>query len=153
MVLGLCIGFAHLNQVNSGFPFKDDLIKKSGLVKWVQEHKYGIRFGFVDDPMNFNYPSKSDGQGVVKDSLIKSKGQIVTILYDAADTHSPIYSSKVYHDFFQLTVDDLLVRSYSESEKAWKSDNKLTPVIVALFLIGGLYLWRKTKKEYKVARY
>lgn len=152
MVLGLCIGFFQLTQVNSGFPFKEELREKSGLVSWVQKHKYGIRFGFVNESMNFNYPSKADGQDVVKDSLMNSEGKIVTILYDATDTHSPIYSSKVYHDFFQLSVDGLLVRSYAESEKAWRSDNKLMPIIVALFLLGGIYIWRKTKKQYIMAK-
>ena len=153
IALGLAIGFVNLNQVNSGFPFKSDLVEKSGLVDWVQAYDYGIRFGFVNDPMNFNYPSKSNGQGVVEESLLKSKDQLVTILFEASDTHSPIYSSKIYYDFFELKVNGLLIRSYEESEQAWKSDNKLTPFIVALFLIGGTYVWRKTKKEYKYTRY
>ena len=153
IALSLAIGFVNLNQVNSGFPFKSDLVEKSGLVDWVQAHDYGIRFGFVNDPMNFNYPSKSNGQGIVEESLLKSKDQLVTILFEASDTHSPIYSSNIYHNFFELKVNGLLVRSYEESEQAWKSDNKLTPLIVALFLFGGTYIWRKTKKEYKYTRY
>lgn len=153
IVLGLCIGVVQLTQENSGFPYRDNLTEKSGLVDWVQEYKYGIRFAFLDDPLNFNYPSKSDGQGIVKESLVNSKGQVVTILYDSSDTSSPIYSSKVYHDFFELEVGGKVVRSYSQSEKAWKSDNKLTPFIVALFSLGGLYIWRKTRKAYKYSRY
>ena len=46
-----------------------------------------------------------------------------------------------------------MIDYYEESEQAWKSDNKLTPFIVALFLIGGTYIWRKTKKEYKYTQY
>ncbi|MBB1481450.1 hypothetical protein H5186_18625 [Pseudoalteromonas sp. SG41-2] len=153
IALGLAIGFLNLNQVNNGFPFKSHLVEKSGLVDWVQAYDYGIRFGFVNDPMSFNYPSKSSGQSVVEESLLKSKDQLVTILFEASNTHSPIYSSKIYYDFFELKVNGLLVRSYEESEQAWKSDNKLTPFIVALFLIGGTYIWRKTKKEYKYTRY
>ena len=95
----------------------------------------------------------SNGQGIVEESLLKSKDQLVTILFEASDTHSPIYSSNIYHNFFELKVNGLLVRSYEESEQAWKSDNKLTPFIVALFLIGGTYIWRKTKKEYKYTQY
>ncbi|PCK32996.1 hypothetical protein [Pseudoalteromonas piscicida] len=153
ITLGLSIGFVNLNQVNSGFPFKSSLVEKSGFVDWVQAYDYGIRFGFVNDPMNFNYPSKSNGQGAVEQALLKSKGQLVTILFEASDTHSPIYSSKKYYNFFELKVNGQLVRSYEESEQAWKLDNKLTPFIVALFLIGGIYIWRKTKKEYKYTQY
>ncbi|MFY8327220.1 hypothetical protein [Pseudoalteromonas sp. ZZD1] len=153
IALGLVIGFVNLNQVNSGLPFKTDLVEKSGFVNWVQAYDYGIRFGFVDDPMNFNYPSKSNGQSIVEESLLNSKDQLVTILYETSDTHSPIYSSKVYYDFFELKVNGLLVRSYEDSEQAWKTDNMLTPFIIALFLIGGIYIWRKTKKEYKYTRY
>lgn len=52
MVLGLCIGLFQLTQVNSGFPFKEELREKSGLVSWVQKHKYGIRFGFVNESVH-----------------------------------------------------------------------------------------------------
>ena len=148
IVLGLTIGFVNLNQVNSGFPFKSDLVEKRGFVEWVEAYDYGIRFGFVNDPMHFNYPSKSNGQDVVETTLLNSKNHIVTILYEATDSHSPIYSSTIYYNFFELSVNGQLVRSYEESEQAWTSDNKLTPLIVALFLIGGVYIWRKTKKDY-----
>lgn len=151
IVFGVCIGYVNLTQQNSGFPNKSHLVEKSGYVDWVQSYKYGIRFSYVDDPLNFNYPSKSDGQGVVEKALLGSDGNLVTILYEAEDDHSPIYSEKVYNDFFELMVGDKLVRSYSESERAWKSDNKLMPFIMAFFLLGGPFIWWKSNKEYKNA--
>jgi hypothetical protein len=151
IILGVCIGYVQLTQENGGFPYKDDLSKREGFINWVQEYDYGIRFGFVDDPYNFDYPSKSDGQGIVYDSLLNSEGYKVAILFEPRETKKPIYTDKEFHNVFEVEVNDNIIRSYAESEKAWKSDNLLTPFIVVLFIFGGAYVLRKTRKEYKNA--
>ena len=151
LFLGVSIGYVQLTQVNGGFPYKEDLAKREGFVDWVQEYEYGIRFAFADDEYNFNYPSKSDGQGIVYDSLLNSKGQRVEVLFEPREGTKPIYTDKEFHDVFDIKVGDNVVRSYAESDKAWKSDNLLMPFILALFLIGGPYIWWKTKKEFKNA--
>jgi hypothetical protein len=151
LFLGVSIGHVQLTQVNGGFPYKEELSKREGFVDWVQEYEYGIRFSFVDDKYNFNYPSKSDGQGIVYDSLLNSKGQKVEVLFEPREGTGLIYADKEFHDVFDIKVGGNVVRSYAESEKAWKSDNLLMPFILALFLIGGPYIWWKTKKEFKSA--
>lgn len=117
----------------------------------MQEYDYGIRFAFVDDNYNFNYPSKSNGQSIVYDSLFNSKGKRVEVLFEPRESTKPIYTTKEFHDVFEVKVEQNVIRSYAESEKAWKSDNLLMPFILVLFLIGGPYIWWKTKKEYKNA--
>ena len=143
ILLGIVIGHNALTQENDGFPFKEKLSERSGFIDRIEKYKYGIKFKFSDGDRNFNYPSKSRGQGVVWDALVASKGKEVTILYKSDDSNSPVYSKKRYHDVFEIKVNERMVRSYSESEKSWKSDNKLTPMIVVLFLLGGPCIWWK----------
>ncbi|MFB2734656.1 hypothetical protein [Shewanella mangrovisoli] len=151
LFFGVSIAYVQLTQVNGGFPYKEDLAIREGYVDWIQKYDYGIRFAFVGDKYNFNYPSKSNGQSIVYDSLIDSKGVLVEVLFEPGDRTKPIYTVKEFHDVFEIKVGENVVRSYAESEKAWKSDNLLMPFIVVLFLFGGPYIWWKTKKEFKNA--
>ena len=148
-VLAICIGYVQLTQENGGFPYKSELVEREGFVDWVESYKYGIRFAFKDDEYNFNYPSKSNGQGIVYDSLISSKGKRVSVLFEEREYTAPIYTTKEFHDVFEIKVNEIIIRSYESSEQAWKSDNLLMPFIVILFLFGGPYILWKTKKEYK----
>ena len=145
-VLAICIGYVHLTQENSGFPYREDLVPHQGYVDWVEEYKYGIRFAFEGDKYNFNYPTKSDGQGIVYDSLLNSKGKNIEVLFEANKFTKPIYTVKEFYDVFEIKVNNNIVRSYIESEKAWKSDNLLMPFIVALFLFGGPLFGGKPRK-------
>ncbi|MCO6355755.1 hypothetical protein GBO14_13620 [Pseudoalteromonas shioyasakiensis] len=151
VALGISISYVQLTQKNGGFPYKEELVSRHGYIDWVQEYDYGIRFAFVDDNYNFNYPSKSNGQSIVYDSLFNSKGKRVEILFEPRESTKPIYTTKEFHDVFEVKIEQNVIRSYAESEKAWKSDNLLMPFILVLFLIGGPYIWWKTKKEYKNA--
>lgn len=151
LFFGVSIMYVQLTQVNGGFPYKEDLAIHEGYIDWVQKHDYGIRFAFVNDKYNFNYPSKSNGQGIVYDSLINSKGVQVKVLFEPRDGTKPIYTVKEFHDVFEIMVGENIVRSYAESENDWKSDNLLMPFVVVLFLFGGPYIWWKTKKEFKNA--
>ncbi|MDK9683204.1 hypothetical protein AADY36_19040 [Pseudoalteromonas sp. D15MCD-2] len=151
VALGISISYVQLTQKNGGFPYKEELVSRDGYIDWVQEYDYGIRFAFVDDNYNFNYPSKSNGQSIVYDSLFNSKGKRVEVLFEPSESTKPIYTTKEFHDVFEVKIEQNVIRSYAESEKAWKSDNLLMPFILVLFLIGGPYIWWKTKKEYKNA--
>jgi hypothetical protein len=148
-VLGTALGWTHLTQENGGFPYPDELVEISGQVEWVQSYDYGIRFGFIQTDRNFNYMSKMDGQGLVYDSLINSKDKTVRILFQDSDPNSPIYSDDEYFSVFEIEIDNQMIRSLSESEEAWRSDNFLAPFLITMFLAGGLYVGNKTLKARK----
>ncbi len=73
----------------------------------------------------------------------------MAVLFEAREYTAPIYTTKEFHDVFEIKVNEIIIRSYESSEQAWKSDNLLAPFIVVLFLFGGPYILWKTKKEYK----
>ena len=149
---GICMGYVYLNQENGGYPQKNLLSEKVGRVDWVYKYKYGIRFGLVDDERNYVYPSKSNGQGIVLDSLMKADSKNLSILFDAKDPKGPIYNDSEYYSVFEIVIDGKPIRMYEESEKAWKGDNNLMPFIALFFFIGGLYLWNKTKKDFAIQK-
>ena len=124
VALGISISYVQLTQKNGGFPYKEELVSRDGYIDWVQEYNYGIRFAFVDDNYNFNYPSKSNGQSIVYDSLFNSKGKRVEVLFEPRESTKPIYTNKEFHDVFEVKIEQNVIRSYAESEKAWKSDTK-----------------------------
>ena len=139
--MGFVMAYFSLTSVNGGFPYKDSLSEVNGYISWVKEHKYGIRFSFMDNDLNFNYPSKSKGLWTVKNALVNSKGKVVTVLYKTNEGRLPIKPENEYHNVFEITENENVIRSYVEVQKAWKSDNKLMPIIIALFLLGGPYIW------------
>lgn len=151
IALGVSISYVQLTQENGGLPYRENLSEAVGYIDWVQSYKYGIRFSFIDGQRNFNYPSKSNGLGVVKDSLNASTEKLVTILFDGKNTTSPIYSDREYHDVLEVRVGEKVIRSYDDSAKAWKADNLLFPFIVALFLISGPYIGWNTIRGRKNA--
>ena len=135
------MAYSSLTSVNGGFPYKDRLSEASGYISWVKEHRYGIRFTFIDHNLNFNYPSKSKGLWSVKNALVNSKGKVVTVLYKANEGRLPIKPENEYHNVFEIIENENVIRSYDQAQKAWKSDNKLLPIIIISFLLGGPYIW------------
>ena len=151
LLLGILLGLTHLFQENGGFPHEDELIEMSGYVTWVESYDYGIRFGIDETSLSFDYMSKMDAQGLIYNSLVNSDGQQITILYRDTDPTSPIYSDTVYFNVFQLAIDGEMIRSLSESEKAWRSDNFLAPFLILFFIFGAFYVARKTLRSRKNA--
>jgi hypothetical protein len=151
IVFGTILGWTLLTQENGGFPNVEELLEAAGQVTWVESYDYGIRFGLNESDKNFNYMSKMDGQGLVYESLANSGDKHVKILYRGSDPNSPIYSDKKYFNVFQIESGGFMVRSLSESEKAWRSDNFLSPFLIAMFTLGGIYIGNKTLRARKNA--
>lgn len=149
MIFAIGLAFSYLIEENGGFPHKSELIELQGYVSWVEERDYGISFGLTTHDFNFDYPSKANGQGVVLDALLNSEGKLVRFSYLPRDPSGPIYNDVKYYKVLELFVDEVPIRTYEETEDAWKADNQLMPFIFILFFGGSIYVWRKTKQEFK----
>ena len=55
-----------------GIPPRSDLESATGQVSWVQNGKYGIKFGLAGVPKSFDYASKGNAMGLVHDTLSRS---------------------------------------------------------------------------------
>jgi hypothetical protein len=154
LVSALSFGLAIFLSTNldprAGIPPKSELLAASGEVSWVQERKYGTRFGLAGVAQKFEYPSKANGMGVVRKALRRGAERTVSVRYEA-DASGPIHSDEVYHDVWEIKVGDRVVRSYAESAAAWESDNRLTPWLAAAMALIGFYLgftaWQLRQKE------
>jgi hypothetical protein len=129
----------------AGITAEAALLEASGRLAWVQEHKYGTRFGLVGVSERFNYPSKAEGMKEVRDALKHAGMRVVSVRYES-DTHGPIYSDERFHDVWELVVGRHTVRSYAETVEGWESDNRLIPWLGSAMALCGLGLayaaWR-----------
>jgi len=124
---------------------EDALLQASGKLAWVQEHRYGTRFGLVGVDAQFNYPSKARGMGIVREALQQAGEQPIAVRYER-DTHGPVYSDERYHDVWVLSVGGRTVRSFGETEQARADDDSLMPwlstAMAACGLLLGFAAWR-----------
>ena len=141
LILGSAILYTYASDTTTGLPTRDQLTEIEGNVNWVSKHRYGIRFGLEGNLTRFNYPSKARELGQVRRALEKSIGDKVFVLADMSDSHSPIYNDNEYFDVFELRTDDVPVRTYEETSKAWLSDNALMPYIGSFMIFGAFFIW------------
>jgi len=155
-LIGAILGAAILLQVHpgTGIPAATTLMQASGKVAWVQNYKYGTRFGLVGVPEKFDYPSKASGMGVVRDALTYAGDKVIAVRYENAAS-GPIYSDDKYHVVWSLQVGNQPVRTYAESVSAWESDNRLAPWLGVALLGSGFYLgymaWRGRRAAQQIA--
>jgi hypothetical protein len=141
-LVGLAAGiFCFVVQTNpkGGITPQFTLLEASGKLAWMQEYKYGTRFGLVGIDKRFNYPSKASGMGVVRDSLKHSGDSIVSVRYET-DSHGPVFSDEKYHNVWKLSVGNHTIRTYTETAEAWESDNRLAPWVGLAMTACGLVL-------------
>lgn len=134
-----------------GVPEKGSLLQSVGKVVWVKEYRYGTRFGLTGTGAWFVYPSKATGTGSVRDALISSPSDDVSVLYES-ETHGPIYSSDRYHDVWELTIGGRAIRTYEQSAAAWELDNRLIPWLGAAMGLCAIVLGHGAWKARRAAR-
>lgn len=146
--LGFVILFFNLTEENGGVPYEHTLIKKSGEIDWVKKEKYGIKFQFLDKKLLFTYNSKLGGMNSIYQALQASNGKIVSIKYKETTRRSG-FSGDVYHGVWTIDIDGNSIRTYSESERAWRNDEYWLFVVVPLFILGGAHIARKSFRRLK----
>jgi hypothetical protein len=122
-----------------GIPSRAELQPASGRVSWVQNGRYGVKFGIEAVPRSFDYASKGNASGLVYDALSRSDRPVVSILYDPNNPSEPI-SDDVYYGVFEISVADKLLRSHADIATAWQSDQNVAVWLASFFLLGGIYL-------------
>jgi hypothetical protein len=127
------------------------LVEANGKLAWMNENKYGTRFGLVGVTEQFEYPSKAGDMGAVRISLRQSGNEIVSVRYEIR-THGPIYSDDAYHDVWELTVGDRGIRTYGETSAAWEADNRIGPWFGLVLVASGIFLGYVSRQTYRAAK-
>ena len=142
-LLGILILYG--STQGTGIPERSELQTASGLVEWIESDKYGVKFGLTRESRAFDYASKGNALGLVKDTL-KRKGQAVTVLFDPSSPGGPVYSKEVFYQVYELSVLGVPVRTYDQVQASWKSDNRVGVwVAIAMFLFSGLLAFTRVK--------
>lgn len=123
-----------------GIPARADLQTASGRVSWVQDGRYGVKFGLEGVSESFDYASKGNAVGLVHDTLSRSDRPVITVLYDPGNPGGPIYSNDVYYAVFELSVAGIPFRSHADIAAAWQSDEAVAVWLASFFALGGIYL-------------
>ena len=123
-----------------GIPARTELRPTSGRVSWVQDGKYGIKFALDGVPKSFDYASKGNAMGLVRDALSRPDRPVVTVLYDPRNPGGPIYSKDIYYGVFELSIAGKPFRSHAEIAEAWQNDENLAVWLGSFFVLGGMYL-------------
>ena len=132
---------------SGSLPSHEDLSRIEGKIAWVQNHRYGVRFGLLNDERKFNYPSKAREVGRVRSSLKSASGKWMSIFVDLSKSNSPLNDDRVYFTVYEIRIDDSVVRSYAEVSEAWMSDQRLVPYLGIFFILGGSYIFWLLRKR------
>jgi hypothetical protein len=122
----------------AGIPDVSALAGAQGRVARVMPERYGVKFRLHGRAETFDFPSKAGGYDAVESALLAAGTRDVSVLYDP-NPRRPWFSSDVYYDVWQLTVDGKTVRTIAEAKTGWRKDNAVTPWLCAWFLLSGFY--------------
>lgn len=123
-----------------GIPPRSELQSASGAISWVEDSRYGIKFGLDGVAGSFNYASKGNAMDLVHDALSHSNRSVVTILYDPSSPSGPIHSNETYYGVFELSIAGKPFRSHDQIAAAWRSDEDVAAWLALFFASGGIYL-------------
>ncbi len=141
-MIGLIMLGVNLTKENGGVPYKNSLTELSGYVEWIKNEKYGVKFKFINNDTHLDYMSKFGGKNKVYERIIDSKGLTISVLYKETIPREG-FKGTVYHDIWQISIGDEILKSYEELDEAYRGDNFLLFIIIPLFLFGGVYIGRK----------
>ena len=131
-----------------GIPPRSELESAAGQVSWVQNGKYGIKFGLAGVPKSFDYASKGNAMGLVHDTLSRPDHPVITVLYDPSNPGGPIYSKDSYYGVFELGIAGKPFRSHTQIAQAWQSDENIAVWLGICFALSGIYLaWLALRKR------
>ena len=125
-----------------GIPARSQLESAAGHVSWVQNGKYGIKFGLAGVPKSFDYASKSNAMGLVYDTMSRPDRPLITVLYDPSNPSGPIYSKDTYYSVFELGIDGKPFRSHSQIGEAWQADENIAIWLALCFALCTIYFVR-----------
>lgn len=130
-----------------GIPPRSQLKAASGSVSWVDSGRYGIKFGLDGVPQAFDYASKGNAMGLVRDTLSRPDRPVITVLYDPNSPSGPIYSTDKFYSVYELSIAGTPFRSHEQVEAAWRSDQRFAALVSAFFAFGAIYLARKASRN------
>ena len=146
VAFGLGAMFLLAIKPGAGVPEAAGLQDANGTLSWLTSSRYGLQFGFNDDPRRFEYSSKGNAIGDVL-SALKSAGQKQTRVRYDAKSRKPIFSNDEYLDVYDIAVEDQPIRTYDEIKQAWVANDRIGRWVGSAFLgCGVVLLWGAVKK-------
>jgi hypothetical protein len=144
LALGMsCFFYLHADP-QAGIPARSALVSATGKFAWMEEHKYGTKFGLVGTARCFDYPSKADGIGEVRRALKNAGDTAISVEYLANDE-----SPEECHEVWVLSVGDQRIRTFEETRTAWENDNRQMPWIGTMMLVLGFAFGFWARRAYR----
>ena len=129
-------------------PNFDELHQIEGKIETVwASGKYGntIRIKLENDPRYFVYGSISGEAGLVK--RLTLVGSTAKLDFSPLNTHSPIFDDNTYHTIYQLTIDEKLVRAYSQIARKYRENASDSGRFAIILSILAFSIFRSIVKE------
>lgn len=130
----------------AGIPARSELANARGQLAWVEEHKYGTRFGLVGIAASFDYRSKAGGMQTVRRALEYAGSSTISVDY----ANDELSSQKKDHEVWVLSVGSKTIRTFEETRTSWEGDNRLIPWIGAMMLAMAAFFGVHARRACRV---
>lgn len=138
VILGLVI--LYLASGEHGVPDRAALASASGPVQSVIKGKSSVGFSLKGDERHFQHLSKSGELPLVYKALSGDKGEMVTVLFDPAQSRQPVFDDKAYHTVYEVRVSGQTLLSYEQARDAWQVGQGVGNWLGMAFLFVGMAL-------------
>ncbi len=130
----------YLAAGDSGVPERAALASATGPVQSVIKGKSSVGFSLKGDAHRFQHSSKSGVLPAAYQALSSAGGEIVTVLYDPAQSWQPPFDDKAYHAVYEIRISDRTLLSYEQARGAWQTNQGLGKWLGVAFVLIGVAL-------------
>lgn len=125
----------------SGAPAIESLVRLEGAVASVEAGRKRVSFRVKGYPNRIRFGSKGGGLRVVERALNEaiSRGGIAVALVDRREFR-PFVVGDATVTAYELAIDGRMIRSWHETDAAYRRNNRLAPWLVGSLAIGGAAL-------------
>lgn len=138
LVFGLAV--LYLSGGASGVPDRAALASATGPVQSVIKGKSSVGFSLKGDAHHFQHLSKSGAFPLAYQALAGAGAEMVTVLYDPAQSWQPVFDDKAYHTVYEIRISDRILLSYERARDAWQVDQGVGKWLGMALLLAGAAL-------------
>lgn len=137
-ILGLVI--LYLVNGETGVPNRAALASATGPVQSAIKGKSSVKFSLKGDAHHFQHLSKSGDLLPIHQALSGASGEMVTVLYDPAQSWQPLFDDNAYHIVYEIRVSDRTLLNYEQAKVAWQTNEGIGNWLGVAFLLVGVAL-------------